>query len=87
MNEYRRRVRRGVTFLMIAATLVWLSIVAYHAIWGITVSSEGGVLQAFGTVMAWGFLVALAYLGTMALLGVALLLTRDQSGARRATRA
>ena len=62
---------------MIVATVGWLSLVAYHTIWGFTVSSEGGLLHAFGTVMTWGLVAALAYLATMSALGVALLLNRD----------
>jgi hypothetical protein len=77
MNKPRRQIQRGVTLLMVAATLAWLSIVVYHAVFGITVSSEGGIMQAFGTVAAWGFFLAVAYLATMAVLGLALLLTRD----------
>jgi hypothetical protein len=82
MNEHRQRVRRGVTFLMIVTTVVWLSVVAYHAVCGITVSSEGGILQAFGTIAAWGFFLALAYLATMAVLGTALLLIRERKSPR-----
>ena len=82
MNQQRQRVRRGVMFLMVAVTLSWLSVVAYHAVWGITVSSEGGILQAFGTVAAWGFFLALAYLATMAVLGIALWLIRERKASR-----
>ena len=88
MNEFRRRVRRGVAFLMIVTTVVWLCVVAYHAVWGFTVSAEGVLLHAFGSVMVLGLLESLAYLATMAILAVALLLIRDQSciGARKAPR-
>jgi hypothetical protein len=64
MNKSRRGVRCAVTFLMVAATLAWFSVKAYHAIWGFTVSAEGGLLGGLASVAALGFLEALIYLVT-----------------------
>ena len=81
MNEYRRGVRL-VRFLMVAATLAWFSVLTYHAIWGVTVSAEHGILGALATLAAWGFLEAVVYLATMMVLGVILFLLGRQCAPR-----